>query len=223
MVTRLDDTGGSVEIENVLIGGRIAKEDARIVVSIKFGPSWTSSFNTHVGPECFEVCDVGFAAMPTFKWSLVSHGVDESVVEIDDVEEGGRPESSRKAGTVQEGANVVYLRATILRGAIRAGGFDYVPKILEHGVAEGGTPGKFAVLVRPDDAGASAIFWHEGTQDSHRGFLGFGEETPDVTWGAVDYEEVSAMAIVWEDNPIRLLIRSLVVFSRWPDEAKIHE
>jgi hypothetical protein len=102
--------------------------------------------------------------MPTFKWSLVSHGVDESVMEIDGVEEGGRPESSQKAGTVQEGANfdcrgiVVYLRAAVLRGAIRAGGFNDVPKILEHGVAEGGTLGEFAALVRPDDAGASAIF-----------------------------------------------------------------
>ncbi len=90
--------------------------------------------------------------------------MDKSVVEIDSVEEGGRPESSQKAGTVQEGANfdrqgiVVYLRAAILRGAIRAGGFDYVPLILEHGVAEGGTPGEFAALVRSDDAGASAIF-----------------------------------------------------------------
>jgi hypothetical protein len=36
MVTRLDNTGGSVEIEDVLIGGRIAKEDARKVVPIKF-------------------------------------------------------------------------------------------------------------------------------------------------------------------------------------------
>ncbi len=85
-------------------------------------------------------------------------------MEIDGVEEGGRPESSQKAGTVQEGANfdcrgiVVYLRAAVLRGAIRAGGFNDVPKILEHGVAEGGTLGEFAALVRPDDAGASAIF-----------------------------------------------------------------
>jgi hypothetical protein len=39
MVTRLDNTGGSVEIEDVLVGGRIAEEDACKVMMIEFGAS----------------------------------------------------------------------------------------------------------------------------------------------------------------------------------------
>jgi hypothetical protein len=39
MVIRLDNTGGNVEIEDVLVGGRIAKEDACKVMMIKFGAS----------------------------------------------------------------------------------------------------------------------------------------------------------------------------------------
>jgi hypothetical protein len=80
MVTRLDNTGGSVEIEDVLVGGRIAKEDACKVMMIKFGALWSRSFNAHAGPERFQAGNVRFMAMPSFEWGLVSHGVDEPVM-----------------------------------------------------------------------------------------------------------------------------------------------
>jgi hypothetical protein len=64
--------------------------------------------------------DVGFAAVPTFEGGFASLGVDEPVMEVDGVKEGGGPEFGRKARTIQKSTNlncqsvVVYFRAVVL-------------------------------------------------------------------------------------------------------------
>ncbi len=90
--------------------------------------------------------------------------MDKAIVKVDGMEEPGRPEMGRETGTVEEGTNfhrqgiVVYLDAVVLRGTVRAGGFDDVSEIFEHGVAEDRTPSEFSTLVRANDPRTGAIF-----------------------------------------------------------------
>jgi hypothetical protein len=98
-----------------------------------------------------------YTAVPAFKGSLVSLGVDEPVMEVDGMKEGSGPELGEKARTIQKCANlncqsvVVYFHAAILGGTFRPSGFNDISKILKHCVAKDLTPGKFAALIRPDE------------------------------------------------------------------------
>jgi hypothetical protein len=163
MVTRLDNTGGSVKIDDVLVDGRIAEEDVSKVVPIGFAVTEAHAFDTHTRPKCFQMSNVWFTAVPTFKGGLVSLGVDEPVMEINGMEEGGRPEFGGKTRTIEKSANlnrqrvVVYFSIAILGGTIRPSGFNDVSKVLKHGVTEGLTSGKFAALVCPDKPIACTI------------------------------------------------------------------
>ena len=73
-----------------------------------------------MGPKRFEMSEVGFGAVPTFEGVFASFGVDEPVMEVDGMKEGGGPEFGRKARTIQKSANlncqsvVVYFRAAVL-------------------------------------------------------------------------------------------------------------
>ncbi len=56
---------------------------------VEFALAGASAFHTDPGSKSPEVCDIGFASIPTFIGSLVCSPVDKSIVEIHSVEPGG--------------------------------------------------------------------------------------------------------------------------------------
>jgi hypothetical protein len=85
MVARLDDTGGCVEVDDVLVGCCVAKEDACEVVVVKFTAPCAHAFDTHTRTKRFKMCYVRLLSVPTFERSLVGSGMHESIMEIDGV------------------------------------------------------------------------------------------------------------------------------------------
>jgi hypothetical protein len=82
VVAGFDNARVQVEIPDVLIRCCIAKENAGEVVAVEFALAGASAFHADLRAKGLEVCDVGFASVPTFIGSLVSCQVNEPVVKI---------------------------------------------------------------------------------------------------------------------------------------------
>ena len=64
MVAGLDNTRGSVEVSNILVGGCVPEEDASEVVAVEFASAVARAFDAHSGAKCPKVCNVGLPSVP---------------------------------------------------------------------------------------------------------------------------------------------------------------
>ncbi len=85
-MTGLDNAGCHIQVHDILVGGRVAKEDTCEIVEIELAAMRTGTFDTHPRFKCFEVCNVGFLSKPAFKQSDTSGRVYEAIVWVHHVE-----------------------------------------------------------------------------------------------------------------------------------------
>ena len=120
VMTRFHNVGSCVQVNDVLVSGRIPKEDSREVVMVEFASMGAGALHANARAECFEICDIRFATIPTFEGGYAGHRVDEAVVEVHSVKECRGPELRREAQAVEERAYlnrervVVYFGTAIL-------------------------------------------------------------------------------------------------------------
>ncbi len=86
------DAQVQVQVCDVLIRCCVTKENASEIVLVEFALAGASAFHADPGSKSPEVCDIGFASIPTFVGSLNCSQVDKSIVKIHSVEQGGQPE-----------------------------------------------------------------------------------------------------------------------------------
>ena len=90
-VASFDDTCVEVKIDNILVRGCVAKEYAFEVMLIKFATTNPQNFDADPRAEYLEVAEVGAESVVSLKWHLLCSHVDESVMQIDRVEQSRRP------------------------------------------------------------------------------------------------------------------------------------
>ncbi len=91
MVALFDDTCVEVKIDNIFVCGRVAKEYAFEVMSIKFAMTNPQNLDADPRAKYLEVAEVGAESIVSLKWRLLCSHVDESVMQIDQVEQSQRP------------------------------------------------------------------------------------------------------------------------------------
>jgi hypothetical protein len=87
MVALFDDTYVEVKIDNILVRGHLAKAYAFEVMLIKFATTNPRNLDADPRAEYLEVAEVGAESVVGLKWRLFCSRVDESVMQIDQVEQ----------------------------------------------------------------------------------------------------------------------------------------
>jgi hypothetical protein len=100
VVARFDNAGFQVKVDDVLVRSRVTKKDAGEIVTIEFASARSCAFYADSRAKCFEVCYVWLTTIPTFIGSFVCSRVDKTIMEINGVEEGNRPELSGEPSTI---------------------------------------------------------------------------------------------------------------------------
>ncbi len=80
MVAGFNDSCRQIKMSDVLCCGRVAKENPRKIVVVKFASSDAQLLYTDMGSKSLEVFDVRFATMPSFVRCFVDSGTDKTVV-----------------------------------------------------------------------------------------------------------------------------------------------
>ena len=124
----LDDAGVKIKVYDVVVRGSVAKEYALEVVMVQFPTPNAQHFNADTGAEELQLADVGFMSVESLKWGLLGDGVDDPVVEVENVQcrgpvLGGEASTIEKSSSVNSKVVIVCLDGTVLGGAIGAGRF----------------------------------------------------------------------------------------------------
>ena len=82
MVTVLCKTGIKVDVVNVLVGSRVPKENAAVVVVIQLGTSFPSTFDTDAGTEHFQVFKIREFTKKSFERGFKGDAMNSTIVEI---------------------------------------------------------------------------------------------------------------------------------------------
>ncbi len=86
MMATLDDSGVEIKIDDIVVRGSVAKEYALEVVTVQFPTPNAQHFNADTGAEELQLADVGFMSVESLKWGLLGDGVDDPVVEVENVQ-----------------------------------------------------------------------------------------------------------------------------------------
>ena len=95
VVAYLDEARVKVNVADVIVRGGVTEKDTGEVVTVQFGPALSGTFDTHAGPEHFQIAKVRFGAIPSFVRCASSSFMEASIVEVNGVEEGSRPKCCR--------------------------------------------------------------------------------------------------------------------------------
>jgi hypothetical protein len=102
-------------------------------MSIQLTVAGARALDAYPRAKRFEVCDAGLVIVPTFKWSLADSQVNKPVVQVDGVEQGGRPKRCWEARPIDKCVDfdsqcyVINFCSVVLGRAIGAHRFNHIP------------------------------------------------------------------------------------------------
>jgi hypothetical protein len=177
MMAQFDDAQSGVKVQDILVYCGVPQKNAREVMWIQLALAGAGALDAYARAKCFEVCEVGLAIVPTFKRSLAGSQVDKPVVQVDGLEQGGRPKLCWEARPIEKDADfdsqcvVINFCTTVLGRAVGVCRFNHVVEFLEHSVSKCIASGKLATLVGPYDTIAQTKLFHESTEDGKGGIF----------------------------------------------------
>jgi hypothetical protein len=104
-MARFDYAQRGVEVQNILVCCSVPQKNAREVVLIQLIAAGARALDAYPRAKRVEVCDVGLVIVPTFEWSLAGSRVDKPVVQVDGMEQGGRPKLCWETRPIEKGAD----------------------------------------------------------------------------------------------------------------------
>ncbi len=69
-----------MEVDNIVVGGGVPKKNASKVMAVELALSRTSPLDADLRAQCFEICNIWFAGIPTLEWRSSSRRVNKSVM-----------------------------------------------------------------------------------------------------------------------------------------------
>ncbi len=174
MMAQFDDAQRGVKVHDILVCCGVPQKNAGEVMSIQLTAAGAGALDAYPRAKHFEVCDIGLANVPTFEWSLAGSQVDKLAVQVDGVEQGGRPKLYWEARPIEKGADfdsqcvVINFCTAVLGRAAGAHSFNHVVEFLQHSGSKLVASGKFAALFGPNVTIAQTKLFHKSTEDGKR-------------------------------------------------------